>query len=500
MHAMNPTPTSSQRASLRGKIVRGGAWVSAQYGLRQLLAFLRLIIVARNVAPTDMGVLGMAALAVTLVRVFTELGVQQAVVQRRDASDTVLDTAWTILLIRNVAMTALLAIGAGIVASFFHDARVEPVLRVVSVVLVLDGLTNIAVVLFQRRLDFRRQALYLSGGDVIEFVVTVCLAVTLKNVWALAYGWIAGAAARAILSYVAEPRRPRLLLDRATVRSLFGYGKWVTASSILVYFLTQGDKVLVGRFMGAASLGIYNLAFKVSNLPATAVTHVISSVMFPVYANVQDDSARLARLYLRSLRLSALFSVPAAVMIAALADGLVKVFLGTRWEPAVPLIRLLAAYGLLRSFGATTGSVFLAIGRPRIRTMIQATQVIIFAAVVYPMTRAWGVAGIAAAVTTYALATNLYAVQRAAKECAVAARDVVEALVVPLAAGAIAYAAIATLRLLPALDRPSMASLVALGIAGTIAYAGAIVAYDALAHRSWRADLVEAATAVRTSR
>ena len=497
---MNVASTDNAIAGLRGKIIRGGAWISAQYGLRQLLAFLRIIIVARNVAPTDMGVLGMAALAVTLVRVFTETGVQQALVQRRDDSNTVLDTAWTILLVRNLAIAALLAMGAGIVASFFHDARVEPVLRVVSLVLVLDGLTNIAVVLFQRRLDFRRQALYLSGADIIEFVVTVSLAMALKNVWALVYGWIAGAAARVILSYVVEPRRPRLLLERATVASLFGYGKWLTASSILVYFLTQGDKVIVGRFMGATALGFYNLAFKVSNLPATAVTHVISSVMFPVYAKVQDDHARLVRLYLRSLRLSALLSVPAAVMIAALADGLVKVFLGARWEPSIPLIQLLAAYGLLRSFGATTGSVFLAMGRPRIRTLIQVTQVIIFAAAVYPMTRAWGLPGIAAAVTTYALTTNLYAVQRAAKECGVAARDVVEALSVPLTAGAIAYVAISALRVLDALDRPSIASLIALAIAGTIAYAGSITAYDALAHRSWRADLVEAVTAVRNPR
>ena len=125
---------------------------------------------------------------------------------------------------------------------------------------------------------------------------------------------------------------------------------------------------------------------------------------------------------------------------------------------------------------------------------------IIFAAVVYPMTRAWGVAGIAAAVTTYALATNLYAVQRAARECSVAARDVVEALTVPLAAGAIASSAIAALCLSDALDRPTLVSLLVLGIAGTLAYAGVIAAYDVLAHRTWRADLIEAATGGRDPR
>jgi O-antigen/teichoic acid export membrane protein len=481
---------------LRGKIVRGGAWLGAHYGLRQVLNFFRIIIVARVVTPADVGVIGMAALAITLVRVFTETGLQQAVIHGRDESRDTLDTAWAVLLVRNSVIAIVLAAGAGAVAGFFSEPRAEGVVRVVSVVLLLEGLTNIAVVLFQKRLDFRLQALYLGGGDIFEFIVTVALALWLRNVWALAFGWIAGALARAVLSYVAEPRRPRFYMNRAILASLFGYGKWLTASSILLYILLNGDNLVVGRFMGTAALGFYQIAYTVSNVPATAISHVISGVLFPAYASMQGDIPRLSRVYLRSLRMTALLSAPLSALIAALAGVFVPVLLGEKWAASIPIMQVLALFGLMRAFGATTGSVFLAIGRPDIRTFIQTFQVIIFAAVLYPMAKAWGMVGVAGAVTVYSVTMNAYAVVRASRECRVPAARVVEALSVPLAAGAAAYASVAALRA-GVFTGQTLVDLIVLGLAGTAVYIGAIAVYDALAHKSWRADLLDLIEAVR---
>jgi len=488
----DPPPTG-----LRGKVVRGGAWLGAQYGLRLSLNFFRVIIVARVVTPEDIGLIGMAALAITFVRVFTETGLQQAVIHQRDVSRDVLDTAWSVLLIRNLVIALGLALGAGVVAGFFSEPRAESIVRAVSVVLLIEGFTNIAVVLFQKRLDFRRQALYLGGGDVVEFAATVGLAIALRNVWALALGWIAGATARMVFSYVAEPRRARFHIDRAILSSLLGFGKWLTVSSILVYILLNGDNIVVGRFIGTAALGFYQIAYTVSNLPATAISHVISTVMFPTYATLQNNMKRLGRIYLRSLRMTAFLSVPLAALIAGLADVFVPVLLGQKWEPAVPVIQVLAVFGLMRSFGATTGAVFLAIGRPQIRTAIQIVQVVIFASVLYPMTKAWGLVGVGAAAATYACLTNAYGVWRVARECRLALRaGTLEALLVPLTCGAAAYAAMRGARAL-ALDAQTLVALLALTALGAIVYIGVFAAYDSLRGGLWRRDVVELVAAIR---
>lgn len=489
-------PLDGAPAGLRGKVVRGGAWLAGHYILRQTLRFFRIVIVARIVTPADIGLIGMAALAITLVRVFTETGLQQAVIQRRDESRDLLDTAWAVLLIRNLAIAILLAAGAGLVARFFNEPAAEAVVRVVSLVLVLEGITNIAVVLFQKRLDFRRQTFYLGGSEIVEFVATVLLAITLRNVWALVYGWIVGAAVRVTLSYVAEPRRPRFYLNRQIVASLIKYGKWLTASSILTYVLLNGDKLVVGRFMGTDALGFYQIAFTISSLPATAITQVISGVMFPTFASLQDNLPRLARLYMRSVRISALLSVPIAVLIAALADVLVLALLDTKWLPSVPLIQVLALFGLTRSLGATTGSVFLAIGRPDIRTRIQIAQVVVFVIAIYPMVSRWGMTGVAAAVSTYAVVTNLYAIHRAAAVCKLPARGVVEALLVPFASGVLAYAVLVAVRSF-ALDGDSIGVLFLLASIGAIVYIGVVAGYDALRGHTWRKDLTDVLKAVR---
>lgn len=493
-----PSPPPTDTPSLRGRIVRGGAWLGAQYGLRQGLRFLRVVLVARLVAPGDIGLVGMAALAITLVRVLTETGLQQALIHRQDESRDTLDTAWTILLVRNLAIAALVAAGASLVARFFDEPRAADVVRVTSLVLVLDAFVNIAAVMFQKRLDFRRQALYLGGGEIVEFAVTVALAFALRNVWALVIGWVFGAAARVVFSYVAEPRMPRLCIDRAVLGELIGYGKWLTASSILGYVLLSGDKLVVGRFMGTDALGFYQIAFTVSNLPATAISHVIASVMFPAYAALRHDPVRLGRLYLRSLRITSLLSVPIAVLIAVLADVFVPVLLGEKWLPAVPLIQLLAVFGLLRSLGATTGAVFLAIGRPDIRTRIQIVQVVILAGAMIPLARYAGITGVAMSVALYAVVTNLYAVSLASRACHAAPSDVVEALLVPLSGGAITFGAVWWAR--SAFAGPSWLSMVTLALLGGIVYIGVVAAYDRSRRNTWRRDLVDVWSSARSGR
>jgi O-antigen/teichoic acid export membrane protein len=421
------------------------------------------------------------------------------VIQQRDESRDVLDTTWSILLLRNVIITAAIFFGADLIADFFDEPAARDVVRVISLSLLLEGLSNISVVLFQKRLDFRRQALYQGGGEIVEFAVTVGLAISLRSVWALVWGRIAGAAARVLFSYVAEPRRPRFHINRPAAGKLIGYGKWVTASSILGYVLMQGDKLIVGRFMGTASLGFYQIAFTISNLPATAISMVLAGVMFPAYASVQDNLPRLARMYLRTLRVTTLLSVPVSVLIAALADMMVPVLLGEKWNPAIPVIQVLAAFGLLRSIGTTTGSFFLATGKPAVRTGIQIAALVVFAAVIYPMARAWGITGVGAAITTYALLSSSYSVTRVARDSRADRGAVAAAIAIPLLCGAFSGAAILLLRsrLFP---DPSLIGLLVLALVGSFVYIGGIALYDRFRGGVWRRDLTDAVSDMRQSR
>jgi O-antigen/teichoic acid export membrane protein len=145
-------------------------------------------------------------------------------------------------------------------------------------------------------------------------------------------------------------------------------------------------------------------------LPALVITQVLSSVMFPALAAVRGDRARLAELFARSMRLTWLLALPTSLLIAALVELFTRALLGEKWLPIVPLTHALALFGLLRAVGASAGALFLAVGKPDVRAKLQIAQLVVFAVVLYPLFQAYGVLGVALAVTAYSV-LNLPAAQ-----------------------------------------------------------------------------------------
>jgi len=220
----------------------------------------------------------------------------------------------------------------------------------------------------------------------------------LGNVWALVFGLLAGNATRSIVSYLIHPYRPHLSSDLGKAKELFGYGKWILGSSILIFLITQGDDIFVGKLLGVTALGFYQLAYRISNMPATEITHVISQVTFPAYSKLQDDIPQLREAYLKVLQLTAFLSFPIAGLIFVLAPDFTRIFLGEKWMPMVPAMQVLVFYGLIRSVVATRGAIYQGVGKPRVTTKLQVGQFSLLAALIYPLSINWGILGTSLAV------------------------------------------------------------------------------------------------------
>jgi O-antigen/teichoic acid export membrane protein len=197
-----------------------------------------------------------------------------------------------------------------------------------------------------------------------------------------------------------HPYRPRIRFEKEKFQDLFGFGRWVLGSSILVFLITQGDDIFVGKMLGVAALGFYQMAYLISNLSATEITHVISQVTFPAYSKLQDDLTKLREAYLKILQLTTFISIPLAGGIFIFAPEFTKIFLGDKWMPMVPAIEVLVLAGLLRSISATTGPVFQAVGKPEIVTKWQPVRLFVLLAVIYPFTVQWGILGTSLAVVS----------------------------------------------------------------------------------------------------
>jgi O-antigen/teichoic acid export membrane protein len=256
-----------------------------------------------------------------------------------------------------------------------------------------QAFTNIGVIYFQKELEFNKEFIYQFAGTLADFIVAISAVLILKNVWALVFGMLAGNAVRCIVSYFIHPYRPRLSRDLAKAKELFGFGKWVLGSSILIFLIMQGDDIFVGKLLGATALGFYQLAYRISNMPATEITHVISRVTFPVYSKLQNDIPKLREAYLKVLQVTAFLSFPVAGMIFVLAPDFTKIFLGEKWMPMVPAMQILVFAGLARSMAATTGPIFYAVAKPKTETRWQVVRLFVIAILIYPFTIKWGILG-----------------------------------------------------------------------------------------------------------
>jgi lipopolysaccharide exporter len=309
----NPGENLSQRA------VRGGFWVFSLRIVQQLFNLARLIILARILAPHDFGLMGIALLTMATLETFSQTGFQAALIQKKEDIKSHLDAAWTVLILRGFILFTILYLIAPYAATFFNAPEAKSIIQVIGFAILLQAFTNIGVIHFQKELEFNKEFIYQFAGTLADFIVAVSAVLILQNVWALVFGLLAGNAARFIVSYFIHPYRPHLSSDLGKAKELFGFGKWILGSSILVFLITQGDDIFVGKLLGATALGFYQLAYRISNMPATEITHVISQVSFPAYSKLQDNISNLREAYLKVLQVTAFLSFPIAGLIFVLA-------------------------------------------------------------------------------------------------------------------------------------------------------------------------------------
>lgn len=383
-----------QPESLSKKVVQGGMWI---FGLRIInrgLGFVRTIILARLLVPEDFGLFGIAMLAIATLETFSQTGFQAALIQKKENVESYLDTAWTVSAIRSVLLFLILFFSAPLVATFFNLPQATLVIKVIAVSTLLSGFRNIGILFFQKELKFNKVFFYELSATLVDLTVAITLAFMLRNVWALVWGGLAANFVRLFMSYMLHKYRPRVRFRKSEFKELFGFGKWILGSSILVFLATQGDDIFVGKMLGVTALGLYQMAYLISNLPATEIAHVVSQVTFPAYSKFQNDIQRLREAYLDVLHLTAFVSIPMAGGIFILAPEFTKIFLGVKWMPMVSAMQVLALAGLIRSIAKTAGVLFLAIGKPQIDTLWHITRLFVLAILIYPFAMKWGLTGV----------------------------------------------------------------------------------------------------------
>jgi O-antigen/teichoic acid export membrane protein len=468
--------SEAEVAALSRRVLDAGLWVGAATVALQAAKVLRTFVLARILSPTDFGVVTVAQLVISVVEYFSQTGFSFALVQLRGNIRPYLDTVWTVSVLRSVALAGIAAAAAPLAGMAFDLPQVVPMIRVLAISIFLNGFVNVAMVHFERELLFRQRFWLNVSETFCDVAVGITAGLMLRNGWALVWGALAGACARVIVSYALHPYRPRFDLDMAKARQLYQFGRWVSAWRALTFALKSVDYVVVGRVAGIPALGLYRVAQAASRAVVTEMASLSSQVSFPAFAMLQERPWRLRRAYGRTLHANAFIACPLAVGAIVTADSFVRIALGPKWAPMIPVWCLLMATGMVRAFAETTGPLFRAMGRPDIVTKFTAVRLVVVCLTLYPFTVWWGLVGPGASLLSSGLVVGIVELWMAARLIRLPVRAVVSAVAYPVAHSALmALVVLATEQALDgrAHNFRELFQLVTVGVASYLAFAAA---------------------------
>lgn len=379
--------------SLTRTSFKGAFWLgSLRLGIK-VFSLLKLIIIARILSPEDFGLFGMITIPYGLLEVATEPGINQALIQTRKNPKKYFSSAQLTFFLRGLGIFLILFLSAPLISKFYQRDLTQAV-RIIALAPLIRGFINPAVILFRKNLQFGKEFSFQLTASVVESLATILYAIKLKSMLALPLGVVTGAATATILSYLMA-QLSLSVVKWKKVAELYRYGRWVTIGSFLSYLNDQSDDFVVSKALGAQSLGYYQTAYKISNLPTTQGAGLIYQVVFPIFTSIQKNLQRLKRGILKSLTVTFILSISFGVLLYRLAPFFTRLILGEQWLPMIPALNVLILFGMARPLISVGAAYFDAIGQPQVAAKVNLIKFIALIILVIPLTRNLGIIGTA---------------------------------------------------------------------------------------------------------
>lgn len=376
-----------------GQTIKGLSWIGALRGVTRGLAFVRILVLARLLTPSQFGLFGIASFMLALVEVLTETGINIFLVQREGKIDKYLSSAWIVSIIRGLIIFLFIVISAPLVASFFNAGDALSLILLISIVPLVRGFINPSIVLFQKELNFNREFYFRGAILTFEVLVSVILVYLLRSPVGLVWGLISSAILEVLLSFMLVKPRPNFKFEKVRLLEVFHTGKWVTMSTIFNYLYQNVDDMVVVRILNTTSLGLYQMAYKIAMLPITEVADVIARVTFPVYAKISGDKERLKKAFLKTITATVLFSLPIIIVFILLPREIILFILGEKWLGAVGVFQVLVFFGFARAVTSPALILLLSLKRQDIVAKISLFTFLIMAITIVPFVIKWGIVG-----------------------------------------------------------------------------------------------------------
>jgi len=364
--------------AFKGRATSGAAWATFGFGGQQIVRLASNIVLTRLLFAEHFGLIALVSVVVAGINLFSDVGIGAALIQSERDDRGFVDTMWTLEIIRGVLLWAVACVIAGPVAGFYGEPILESMIRVAAFGFVIKGLRSTNFYTENRNLQMKGIVSLELGCQLLGVVVMISWASVSATVWALVAGDLVYAMAATIWSHVWLPgRQNKLHFEKKAAGMLYRFGRWILLSTLLMFLAGNTDKLVFGKLVSMAVLGVYNIALNLAVVPSRAIGRLSMGIIFPLYSRFHQAGTKMLPVY-RDARLPMMVVGGwATAGIVAGGPTIIEILYDPRYIEAGWMLQILAAglwFGVVLE--GSNGVAVLALGQSRWTAIASATKVL----------------------------------------------------------------------------------------------------------------------------
>ena len=359
-------------------------WSFLEQGGAKVVSLIVQIVLARLLAPDAFGVMAIMLVIIEVANVLSQSGLGTALIQRQNVKDSDCDTALWLSVGLSLVFYIALFFTSPLIASFYGMPDITGYLRTLALAVPLNAANSIQRSLLQKNMAFKTIFKSNLSAACLSGIIGVSLAATGFGIWALVAQAISQALIACIVMLAYVPWRPSFRFDCVAAGELFSYGWKICVTGILNVVHTGVSELILGKAVGASSLGLYSQGRKWPNAGISMVSNAIQNVMFPAFAELQDDAAGLKNAIRRALSVGSFVVVPIGFFLIASAGPLVDLLLTDKWAESVPVFQFSSISTCFLMVQLVNLRAYMALGDSGLYLKLQIIKVVASCAVVWP--------------------------------------------------------------------------------------------------------------------
>jgi O-antigen/teichoic acid export membrane protein len=354
------------RKTHKTKTISGLKWNILNQIVSQVISLGIGIMLARLLSPKEFGLIGMIMVFSGFLHVFDDFGLGSALIQKKDIKEIDKNTVFWANLIMGVFLMLIMMGLSFFISRFYESPILKPLSLLLSLNFVIHSLNYVQNTLLKKSMQFGKLFIVNLTTTIFSGALAIVLALNGFGVWSLAWQSISIAVTTTLALWLISDWRPGFSWSKDSFKELMCFSLPLLGTQSFQYWNRNTDNLLIGKFLGEEALGYYTRAYNLMLFPVRRISGVISSVMFPSFALIQDDKKRVTKIFITSIRYLSFITFPLMGTLFIAADHFVYVVLGSQWEKSIELIQVLCWVGALQSVSTLNGNIFLAYAKTRL--------------------------------------------------------------------------------------------------------------------------------------